>query len=102
MVPVLPTTVMGSCSVPQWLERLKTDYDHNRARIPGVQIPVTVKSFYYDYYDTVVTEPLPTTVLRHLPAHVARSKLAAMVEGTMAVRATLPTGVQTPPAGQTS
>jgi hypothetical protein len=62
MVPVLPTTVMGSCSVPQWLERLKTDYDHNRARIPGVQIPVTVKSFYYDYYDTVVTEPLPTTV----------------------------------------
>jgi methionine synthase II (cobalamin-independent) len=170
MIPVLPTTVVGSCSVPQWLERLKTDYDHNRARIPGVQIPVTVKSFYYDYYDTVVSEPLPTkfsfagpfslsrriqnkaysTVadlvrafahvlntearvlaaveatiaarihqtldtfpadkliinpdcgLRHLPAHVARSKLAAMVEGTMAVRATLPTGAQTPPAGQTS
>ncbi len=104
-VPVLPTTVVGSYSVPEWLERLKTDYYRNRisrshlreihdmaikaalkdqetagidivsdgelrrdndidyllARIPGVQIPITVKSFYYDYYDTVVTEPLPTT-----------------------------------------
>jgi 5-methyltetrahydropteroyltriglutamate--homocysteine methyltransferase len=105
MIPVLPTTVVGSYSVPEWLERLKTDYYRNRisrshlreihdmaikaalkdqeragidivsdgelrrdndidyflARIPGVQIPVTVKSFYYDYYDTVVTEPLPTS-----------------------------------------
>ncbi|MGH3718986.1 MAG: hypothetical protein ACRDRI_09135 [Pseudonocardiaceae bacterium] len=104
-LPVLPTTVVGSYSVPEWLERLKTDYYRNRisrghlreihdmaikaalkdqekagidivsdgelrrdndidyflARIPGVRIPVTVKSFYYDYYDTVVTEPLPTS-----------------------------------------
>ncbi|HEX5347394.1 MAG TPA: hypothetical protein VFW64_09920, partial [Pseudonocardiaceae bacterium] len=95
MLPLLPTTVVGSYSVPEWLERLKTDYYRNRisrshlreihdmaikaalkdqetagidvvsdgelrrdndidyflARIPGVQIPVTVKSFYYDYYD---------------------------------------------------
>ena len=28
--------------------------------------------------------------LRHLPAHVARSKLSAMVKGTVAVRRTLP------------
>jgi 5-methyltetrahydropteroyltriglutamate--homocysteine methyltransferase len=104
-LPLLPTTVVGSYSVPEWLERLKTDYYRNRisrthlheihdmaikaalkdqekagidivsdgelrrdndidyflARIPGVHIPVTVKSFYYDYYDPVVTEPLPTT-----------------------------------------
>jgi 5-methyltetrahydropteroyltriglutamate--homocysteine methyltransferase len=105
MTPLLPTTVVGSYSVPEWLERLKTDYYRNRisrshlgeihdmaikaalkdqeaagidivsdgelrrdndidyllARIPGVQIPVTVKSFYYDYYyDVVVADPLPT------------------------------------------
>jgi 5-methyltetrahydropteroyltriglutamate--homocysteine methyltransferase len=104
MIPVLPTTVVGSYSVPEWLERLKTDYYRNRisgthlreihdmaikaalkdqekvgidivsdgelrrdndidyflARIPGVHISVTVKSYYFDYYDTpVVAEPLP-------------------------------------------
>ncbi|MDQ3760865.1 MAG: methionine synthase [Actinomycetota bacterium] len=104
MIPMLPTTVVGSYSVPEWLERLKTDYYRNRisrshlgeihdmaikaalkdqekagidivsdgelrrdndidyflARIPGVQILVTVKSFYFDYYDTpIVTKPLP-------------------------------------------
>jgi 5-methyltetrahydropteroyltriglutamate--homocysteine methyltransferase len=104
MLPVLPTTVVGSYSVPEWLERLKTDYYRNRisrshlgeihdmavkaalkdqeaagidivsdgelrrdndidyllARITGVLIPVTVKSFYFDYYDSpVVAEPLP-------------------------------------------
>ncbi|MGH3973616.1 MAG: hypothetical protein ACRDS9_09845 [Pseudonocardiaceae bacterium] len=107
MIPVLPTTVVGSYSVPEWLERLKTDYYRNRisrthlreihdmaikaalkdqeiagidivsdgelrrdndldyflARIPGVRIPVTVKSFYYDYYDAVVAEPLPANEL---------------------------------------
>jgi 5-methyltetrahydropteroyltriglutamate--homocysteine methyltransferase len=36
------------------------DIDYPLARITGVHIPVTVKSFYYDYYDSpVVTEPLP-------------------------------------------
>jgi 5-methyltetrahydropteroyltriglutamate--homocysteine methyltransferase len=104
MLPVLPTTVVGSYSVPEWLERLKTDYYRNRisrshlseihdmaikaalkdqetagidivsdgelrrdndidyllARMAGVHIPVTVKSFYFDYYDSpVVAEPLP-------------------------------------------
>jgi 5-methyltetrahydropteroyltriglutamate--homocysteine methyltransferase len=32
----------------------------------------------------------PDCGLRHLPADVARAKLAAMVEGTIAVRRTLP------------
>ena len=104
MLPVLPATVVGSYSVPEWLERLKTDYYRNRisrshlgeihdmaikaalkdqeaagidivsdgelrrdndidyllARITGVHIPVTVKSFYFDYYDSpMVAEPLP-------------------------------------------
>lgn len=104
MVPVLPTTVVGSYSVPEWLERLKTDYYRNRisgghlreihdmaikaalkdqekvgidivsdgelrrdndidyflARIPGVHIPVTVKSYYFDYYDNpLVAGSLP-------------------------------------------
>jgi 5-methyltetrahydropteroyltriglutamate--homocysteine methyltransferase len=108
MIPVLPTTVVGSYSVPEWLERLKTDYYRNRisgthlreihdmaikaalkdqekagidivsdgelrrdndidyflARIPGLHIPVTVKSYYFDYYDTpVVAEPLPISEL---------------------------------------
>ena len=100
---LLPTTVVGSYSVPEWLERLKTDYyqqrlsrkhldeihdvavkaaikdqetagidivsdgelrrdndiDYLLAHIPGVDLPRTVKSFYYDYYDAVVTRPLP-------------------------------------------
>ena len=105
MTPVLPTTVVGSYSVPEWLERLKTDYYRNRisrshlgeihdmaikaalkdqetagidivsdgelrrdndidyllARIPGVRIPITVKSYYFDYYDDpIVEEPLPS------------------------------------------
>jgi 5-methyltetrahydropteroyltriglutamate--homocysteine methyltransferase len=40
--------------------RRDNDIDYFLARIPGVQIPVTVKSFYYDYSDTVVIDPLPT------------------------------------------
>ena len=28
--PLLPTTVVGSYSVPEWLERLKNDYYHRR------------------------------------------------------------------------
>src|ERR671917_1397267 len=104
MTLLLPTTVVGSYSVPEWLERLKTDYYRNRisrshlgeihdmaikaalkdqetagidivsdgglrrdndidyllARMPGAQIPITVKSFYYDYYDIIIVDPLPT------------------------------------------
>jgi 5-methyltetrahydropteroyltriglutamate--homocysteine methyltransferase len=100
---VLPTAVVGSYSVPEWLERLKTDFHQQRisrahldeihdvaikaaikdqeragidvvsdgelrrdndidyllARIAGVSMPSTAKAYYYDYYDTVVPNPLP-------------------------------------------
>jgi 5-methyltetrahydropteroyltriglutamate--homocysteine methyltransferase len=39
----------------------------------------------------------PDCGLRHLPADVARAKLVAMVEGTIAVRRTLPALSQEPP-----
>jgi 5-methyltetrahydropteroyltriglutamate--homocysteine methyltransferase len=35
-LPVLPTTVIGSYSVPDWLERLKTDY--HRGHLSGTQL----------------------------------------------------------------
>ena len=102
--PLLPTTVVGSWPVPEWLERLKSDYFRSRvsrtqldeihdcavtaaikdqelagidivsdgelrrdndvdyllARIPGIDIPVTSKDFYHDYYDArVATMPGP-------------------------------------------
>jgi 5-methyltetrahydropteroyltriglutamate--homocysteine methyltransferase len=100
---LLPTTVVGSYSVPEWLERLKTDYyqrrisaqhlneihnvaikaalkdqeiagidivsdgelrrdndiDYLLVRVPGVDIPHRAKTDYYDYYDAVITRPLP-------------------------------------------
>ncbi|HET6316898.1 MAG TPA: hypothetical protein VFG86_10595, partial [Chloroflexota bacterium] len=100
---LLATSVVGSYSVPEWLERLKTDYyqrrisgaylqeihevaikaalkdqeragvdvvsdgelrrdndlDYFLARIPGVEIPHLAKTFYYDYYDAYVRNPLP-------------------------------------------
>lgn len=100
---LLPTTVVGSYSVPEWLERLKTDcyqrkisgqylkeihevaikaalkdqetagvdivsdgelrrdndIDYFLARIPGIEIPQLAKAFYYDYYETSVSQPLP-------------------------------------------
>jgi 5-methyltetrahydropteroyltriglutamate--homocysteine methyltransferase len=100
---LLATTVVGSYSVPEWLERLKTDYyqrrissaylreihevaikaaikdqeragvdivsdgelrrdndiDYFLARMPGVEIPHLAKAFYYDYYDAVVSHPIP-------------------------------------------
>ncbi len=102
-VPLLPTTVVGSYSVPEWLERLKTDFYQHRlsrqhldemhdvaikaalkdqeragidivsdgelrrdndidyilARMPGVRVPNTAKAYYYDYYQAMVTDPLP-------------------------------------------
>lgn len=102
-VPPLATTVVGSYSVPEWLERLKTDYyqrrisgaylqeihevaikaaikdqeragvdiisdgelrrdndvDYFLARMPGVEIPRRAKSFYSDYYEAVVAQPIP-------------------------------------------
>ncbi len=103
-LPYLPTTVVGSYSVPEWLDRLKTDYYQNRlskqhlseicdacikaalkdqeltgidvvsdgelrrdndidyllARIPGIQVMSATKAYYYDYYETVVTNALPS------------------------------------------
>jgi 5-methyltetrahydropteroyltriglutamate--homocysteine methyltransferase len=100
---VLPTTVVGSWPVPEWLERLKTDYFRSRmsrtqleeihdcavtaaikeqelagidivsdgelrrdndvdyllARIPGIEIPVTRKDFYYDYYEARTSPVAP-------------------------------------------
>jgi 5-methyltetrahydropteroyltriglutamate--homocysteine methyltransferase len=97
------TSVVGSYSVPEWLERLKTDYyqrrisgaylqeihevaikaaikdqevagldivsdgelrrdndvDYFLARMPGVDIPHGAKTYYYDYYDAVVSHTLP-------------------------------------------
>jgi len=99
----LATSVVGSYSVPEWLERVKTDYyqrhisgaylkeihetaikaaikdqeaagvdivsdgelrrdndiDYFLARMPGVEVPQLAKAFYADYYDAVVTRPIP-------------------------------------------
>ncbi len=103
-LPLLPTTVVGSYPVPEWMERLKTEYfrgkmshaqlqdvhdmaikaalrdqelagidivsdgelrrdndlDYFFARMPGVEIAHTAKDFYFDYYDTRVSAPLPS------------------------------------------
>jgi 5-methyltetrahydropteroyltriglutamate--homocysteine methyltransferase len=106
-LPLLPTTVVGSWPVPEWLERLKTDWFHSRlsttqlgeihdwavtaalkdqelagidivsdgelrrdndvdhllARIPGIDIPVTRKDFYHDYWEArVASTPRPPEV----------------------------------------
>ena len=99
---VLPTTVIGSYSVPEWLEQEKTafhqqrigpdylreifettikaalkdqeragidivsdgelrrdnDIDYLLERIPGVEIPRHVKTYYYDYYEALVRTPI--------------------------------------------
>ena len=102
--PVLATSVVGSYSVPEWLERLKTDFYQRRISgavpatrstrspsrprsrtrsapastssptascaatttsttswraCPGVEIPHLAKTFYYDYYDAYVRNPIP-------------------------------------------
>jgi len=103
LVAPLATSVVGSYSVPEWLERLKTDYyqrrisgaylreihevaikaalkdqetagvdivsdgelrrdndiDYFLARMPGVEITQLAKAFYSDYYDAVVSHPVP-------------------------------------------
>src|ERR1700730_6393427 len=99
----MATSVVGSYSVPEWLERLKTDFyqrrisgqylddihevaikaalkdqeragvdvvsdgelrrdndvDYFLARMPGVEIPHTAKTYYYDYYEAVVQHRIP-------------------------------------------
>ncbi len=101
-LPLLPTAVIGSFSMPAWLERAKNDYLNRRLsrhdldemhdagrkaaikdqevsgvdivtdgelqrdnmidyfveRIPGVQVDLGSKRFYYDFYDSVVRSKL--------------------------------------------
>ena len=103
LLPILPTTVVGSYPVPEWMERLKTDYlrgrisraqiddvhemaikaalrdqelagidivsdgelrrdndiDYLLARLPEVDIAQRAKDFYFDYYEAILTRPLP-------------------------------------------
>lgn len=109
--PLLPTGVIGSYAIPEWLERAKTDYlqrrlggdqlqdmhnivikaaikDQERAgvdivtdgelrrdndvdyfayRIPGVEIDHRAKTYYYDFYDSVIRHKIPTASLGLLP-----------------------------------
>ncbi|MCT7660672.1 hypothetical protein [Mycobacterium deserti] len=103
-LPILPTTVVGSYPVPEWMERLKTDslrgrisetqlaevhemaikaalrdqelagidivsdgelrrdndIDYFLSRLPGVEIAHRAKDFYFDYYDVILSRPLPS------------------------------------------
>jgi 5-methyltetrahydropteroyltriglutamate--homocysteine methyltransferase len=103
-LPPLPTSVIGSYSMPEWLQRAKNDYlqrrvsrhdldemydavrksaikdqeiagvdiisdgevqrdnmiDYFAERLPGVQIDLGSKRFYYDYYDSAVRSKLAT------------------------------------------
>lgn len=101
-LPLIPTSVIGSYSMPAWLERAKNDYlsrklsrhdldemhdavrkaaikdqevagldivsdgelqrdnmiDYFVERLPGVQVDLGSKRFYYDFYDSVVRSKL--------------------------------------------
>src|SRR5499426_987429 len=106
-LPLLPTTVIGSYSMPEWLERAKNEYlsrrlskrdleemhdavrkaaikdqetagidivsdgeaqrdnmiDYFTERMPGVQVDLGSKRFYYDFYESVVRSKLATGTL---------------------------------------
>jgi 5-methyltetrahydropteroyltriglutamate--homocysteine methyltransferase len=106
-LPTLPTTVIGSYSMPEWLERAKNEYlsrrlskrdldemhdavrkaaikdqetagidivsdgeaqrdnmiDYFTERMPGVQVDLGSKRFYYDFYESVVRSKLATGTL---------------------------------------
>src|SRR5690348_4221656 len=106
-LPILPTTTIGSYSMPEWLERAKNDYlsrrlsrrdldemhdavrkaaikdqeaagidiitdgelqrdnmiDYFTERMPGVQVDLGSKRFYYDFYESVVRSKLATGTL---------------------------------------
>jgi len=106
-LPILPTSVIGSYSMPEWLERAKNDYlsrrlsrrdldemhdavrkaaikdqeaagvdvvsdgeaqrdnmiDYFTERMPGVQVDLGSKRFYYDFYDSIVRSKLATGTL---------------------------------------
>ena len=101
-LPILPTSVIGSYSMPEWLERAKNEYlsrrlskrdldemhdavrkaalkdqetagidivsdgeaqrdnmiDYFTERLPGVQLDLGSKRFYYDFYESVVRSKL--------------------------------------------
>ncbi|MBI4635972.1 MAG: methionine synthase [Candidatus Rokubacteria bacterium] len=103
----LPTAVVGSYSMPAWLERAKNDYLRRRIsrhdldemhdavvkaaikdqevagvdivsdgelrrdnmiddfalRLPGIEVDLTSKKFYYDFYESVVRGKMPTASL---------------------------------------
>jgi methionine synthase II (cobalamin-independent) len=87
---LLPTTVVGSYSVPEWLERLKTEYYQRRisarhlAEIHDVAIR---RALEYVPADRLMVNP--DCGLRHLAPEVAIAKLHAMVAGVAMVRAEL-------------
>ena len=106
-LPILPTTVIGSYSMPEWLERAKNEYlsrrlsrrdldemhdavrkaaikdqetagidivsdgeaqrdnmiDYFTERMPGVQVDLGSKRFYYDFYESIVRSKLATGTL---------------------------------------
>ena len=106
-LPILPTTVIGSYTMPEWLERAKNEYlsrrlskrdldemhdavrkaaikdqetagidivsdgeaqrdnmiDYFTERMPGVQVDLGSKRFYYDFYESVVRSKLATGTL---------------------------------------
>jgi len=110
-LPQLPTTVVGSYSVPEWLERLKTEYYQRRisrahlSEIHDVAIKAAIKDQECAGIDIVsdgerirraleYVEPArlminPDCGLRHLAPDVARQKLRAMVSGAALVRSEL-------------
>lgn len=111
MSVLLPTAVVGSYSMPPWLERAKNDYllrritrrdleelhdavvkaaikdqevagvdivsdgelrrdnmiDHFAVRLAGVEVDLTSKKYYYDFYDAVVRTRLPTAPIGLVP-----------------------------------
>src|SRR3954452_24007308 len=112
-LPLLPTSVVGSYSMPEWLERAKNDYlsrrlsrrdldemhdavrksaikdqetagvdlvsdgeaqrdnmiDYFIERMPGVQVDLGSKRFYYDFYESSVTSKLSSGSLGRSEEH---------------------------------
>src|SRR6478752_6658759 len=79
-LPLLPTTVIGSYSMPEWLERAKNDYLSRRVsrrgldemhhavrkaaiedqEMAGIDIGLGSKRFYHDLYESEVRSKLAT------------------------------------------
>jgi 5-methyltetrahydropteroyltriglutamate--homocysteine methyltransferase len=129
-LPILPTTVIGSYSMPEWLERAKNDYlsrrlsrrdldemhdavrkaaikdqesagidiitdgelqrdnmiDYFTERLPGVQVDLGSKRFYYDFYETSMPLEAGDGIARShrrrsVPAEVQRAPCKVSVSG---------------------